>query len=71
MHVSLIIRHKNRAVTISAEQKKNDHKRESTTKGSDRILKSKTPPNIVDPEHAKRHAAEALGSIRRGTHWVI
>jgi len=54
-------------MTISAEQKKD----ESTTKGSDRILHSKTPPNIVDPEHATRHAAEALGGIRRGTLLVI
>jgi len=67
MHVSLIILHKNRAVPISAEQKKN----ESTTKGSDRILEAKTPLNIVDPKHPTRHAAEALGSIRRSTYWAI
>jgi len=54
MHVSLI-----RAVTISVELKEN----ESTTKGSDRILKSKRLPNIVDPQYATRHTAEELGAI--------
>ena len=51
--------HKNLAKTISVEQKEN----ESTTKGSDRILESKTTPNIVDPEHATRHVAEAFWAI--------
>jgi len=38
-------------------------KSEMTTKGSDRSLETKTPPNIVDPEHATRHAAETLGAV--------
>jgi hypothetical protein len=46
-------------MTISVKQKEN----ESTTKGSDRILESKTTPNIVDPEHATRHVAEAFWAI--------
>jgi hypothetical protein len=54
-------------MTISVEQKEN----ESTTKGSDRILKSKTQPNIVDPEYATRHAAEAFGAIVTLLIWVI
>jgi hypothetical protein len=54
MDVSLI-----RAVTISVEQKEI----QATAKGSGRILKSKTLPNIADPEHATRHTAEALGAV--------
>jgi len=50
---------KSRAMTISVGKEKN----ESTTKGSDRILESKTTPNIVDPEHATRHVAEAFWAI--------
>jgi len=46
-------------MTISVEKEEN----ESTTKGSDRILESKTTPKIVDPEHATRHFG-ASGSRR-------
>jgi hypothetical protein len=53
--------HKNRAMTISVEQRED----ELTTKGSDRILVSKTvtPSDIVDPEQATRHTAKAFGAI--------
>ena len=51
--------HEKCAMPISVRQKEN----ELTTKGSDRILVSKSPLNIVDPERATWHAAKTLGAI--------
>jgi len=62
MHVSLI-----RAVTMSVEVKEN----ESTTKGSDHILKSRRLPKIVDPQYATRHTAEELVATVALYIWVI
>jgi hypothetical protein len=60
---------KNRDRTISVEQKQND----SGPKMVGRIvsLRQKNTPIIVDPEHATRHAAEALGATVALRIWAI